>query len=50
MSGANITHAFIVALQAMAVCLAAGAGLSIRLIRRASGLPSDPASRIPQRS
>jgi hypothetical protein len=49
-SGANITHAFIVALLAMAVCLAAGAGLSIRLIRRASGLPSDPASRIPQRS
>jgi hypothetical protein len=39
MSGANITHAFIVALLAMAVCLAAGAGLSIRLIRRASGLP-----------
>jgi uncharacterized membrane protein YGL010W len=38
-SGANITHAFIVALLAMAVCLAAGAGLSIRLIRRASGLP-----------
>ncbi len=49
-SGANITHAFIVALLAMAVCLAAGAGLSIRLIRRVSGLPSDPASRIPQRS
>ncbi|GJL35253.1 hypothetical protein TUM17576_20730 [Enterobacter hormaechei] len=45
-SSANITHAFIVALLAMAVCLATGAGLSLRLIRRAS----DPASRIPQRS
>ena len=49
-SGANITHAFIVALLTMSACLATGAGLSIRLIRRASGLPSDPASRIPQRS
>ena len=45
-SSVNITHAFIVALLAMAVCLATGAGLSLRLIRRAS----DPASRIPQRS
>ncbi len=35
-SGANITHAFIVALLTMAVCLATGAGLSLRLIRRAS--------------
>lgn len=37
-SGANITHAFIVALLAMAICLATGAALSIRLIRQASGL------------
>lgn len=37
-SGANITHAFIVALLTMAVCLAMGAGLSIRLIRRSTGL------------
>lgn len=37
-SGANITHAFIVALLAMAICLAAGAGLSIRFIRRACAL------------
>ncbi|AGN88091.1 MFS transporter [Enterobacter sp. R4-368] len=43
-SGANITHAFIVALLAMAVCLATGAGLSIRLIRRSSGLSSASAS------
>ncbi|MDN2484668.1 MFS transporter [Kosakonia sacchari] len=43
-SSANITHAFIVALLAMAVCLATGAGLSIRLIRRSSGLSSAPAS------
>ncbi len=35
-SEADIAHAFIVALLAMAVCLATGAGLSIRLIRRAS--------------
>lgn len=35
-SGADIAHAFIVALLAMAACLATGAGLSIRLIRRAS--------------
>ncbi|MDT8891559.1 MFS transporter [Enterobacter cloacae] len=34
-SGATITHAFIVALLAMALCLATGAGLSIRFIRRA---------------
>lgn len=39
-SGATITHAFIVSLLTMAVCLAAGAGLSIRLIRRASGIIS----------
>ena len=39
-SGANITHAFIVALLAMAICLATGAALSIRLIRQASGLYS----------
>lgn len=37
-SGANITHAFIVALLAMAICLATGAALSIRLTRQASGL------------
>nr|WP_318380790.1 MFS transporter [uncultured Enterobacter sp.] len=37
-SGANITHAFIVALLAMAICLAGGAGLSIRFIRRACAL------------
>lgn len=37
-SGANITHAFIVALLAMAICLATGAALSIRLIRQGSGL------------
>ena len=37
-SGANITHAFIVALLAMAICLATSAALSIRLIRQASGL------------
>ncbi|HHV7345645.1 TPA: MFS transporter [Enterobacter ludwigii] len=37
-SGANITHAFIVTLLAMAICLATGAALSIRLIRQASGL------------
>ena len=34
--GADIAHAFIIALLAMAVCLATGAGLSIQLIRRAS--------------
>jgi len=33
-SVAIITHAFIVALLTMAICLAVGAGLSIRLIRR----------------
>lgn len=43
-SGATITHAFIVALLAMAVCLASGAGLSVRLIRRSSALSSAPAS------
>jgi len=43
-SVAAITHAFIVALLAMAVCLATGAGLSIRLIRRASERSSAPAS------
>lgn len=37
-SAADITHAFIVALLAMAVCLAMGAGLSIRLIQRTSKL------------
>lgn len=42
-SGANITHAFIVALLTMAVCLATGAGLSIRLIRRSTGLFSTAA-------
>ena len=45
-SGANITHAFIVALLTMAVCLAMGAGLSIRLIRRSTGLFST-AARLP---
>lgn len=45
-SGANITHAFIVALLTMAVCLATGAGLSIRLIRRSTGLFST-AARLP---
>ncbi|EOY5737080.1 TPA: MFS transporter [Enterobacter ludwigii] len=43
-SGANITHAFIVALLAMAICLATGAALSIRLIRQASGLFSAASS------
>lgn len=43
-SVAAITHAFIVALLAMAVCLATGAGLSILLIRRASERSSAPAS------
>lgn len=42
-SGAHITHAFIVALLTMAVCLATGAGLSIRLIRRSTGLFSTEA-------
>ncbi|POW55636.1 MFS transporter [Candidatus Pantoea alvi] len=42
-SAAAITHAFIAALLAMALCLAAGAGLSIRLIRRASGPAAAPA-------
>lgn len=42
-SGAHITHAFIVALLTMAVCLATGAGLSIRLIRRSTGLFSTAA-------
>ncbi|HHO0108033.1 MFS transporter [Klebsiella quasipneumoniae] len=45
-SGANITHASIVALLTMAVCLAMGAGLSIRLIRRSTGLFST-AARLP---
>ncbi|MEB5699401.1 MFS transporter [Klebsiella aerogenes] len=40
-SGTAITHAFIVALLAMSVCLATGAGLSIRLIRRTAGVFSD---------
>lgn len=35
-SEATITHAFIVSLLTMAVCLAIGAGLSVRLIRFAS--------------
>lgn len=35
-SAANITQAFIVALAAMSLCLAAGAGLSFRLLRRSS--------------
>ena len=35
-SEATITHAFIVSLLTMAVCLAIGAGLSVRLIRYAS--------------
>ena len=35
-SAANITQAFIVALGAMSLCLAAGAGLSFRLLRRSS--------------
>lgn len=39
-SEAMITHAFIVSLLTMAVFLAAGAGMSIRLIRRASGINS----------
>ena len=43
-SGAVITHAFIVALLVMAVCLATGAGLSIRLIRRSSDRSTAPAS------
>ena len=43
-SGAAITHAFIVALLTMAGCLATGAGLSIRLIRRASVRSASPAS------
>jgi len=43
-SGAAITHAFIVALLTMAACLAVGAGLSIRLIRRAPERATSPAS------
>ncbi|WP_243079550.1 MFS transporter [Pantoea sp. MQR6] len=43
-SGAVITHAFIVALLVMAVCLATGAGLSIRLIRRSFDRSTVPAS------
>ena len=43
-SAAAITHAFVVALLAMALCLATGAGLSIRLIRRSAGLSSAPAN------
>lgn len=42
-SGTAITHAFIVALLAIAVCLATGAGLSIRLIRRVPGVFSTAA-------
>lgn len=43
-SGAAIMHAFIVALLTMVVCLATGAGLSIRLIRRSSDRSTVPAS------
>ncbi len=43
-SAAAITHAFAVALLAMALCLATGAGLSIRLLRRSSALSSAPRS------
>ncbi|UDJ83308.1 MFS transporter [Kosakonia oryzae] len=37
-SATDITHAFVVAVLTMACCLAAGAGLSIRLIRQPVGL------------
>ncbi|WP_449632087.1 MFS transporter [Rahnella aceris] len=41
-SVAIITHAFIVALLTMAICLAIGAGLSIRLIRRSFDRSTTP--------
>jgi MFS family permease len=42
-SSEAITHAFIIALLTMAACLAIGAALSIRLIRRASVRSANPA-------